>query len=540
MSHDSDQQPSSAESDRLLFKAQQYYSQKGYAQAQQLCRKILIKESTHKAALYLLALCELYSGHQDKAINALVKLVRHFPKHIHGLVLLSKIYSGLGDYQQSTQYARKVLELDVKDDRVLALLAGIFGKSEDHYSARLAYEKAIRIRPDKAVHLCNYASILRIEGRIDEAVSVLEKCVELDANHCKAHWMLSSLKRQTNKNNHIRRLKQVLDNNINNEGKILINFALSNEYEDIEEYDKSFDYLSQACNLKRQSIHYDAEKDTLQFRQLEELFDSAYLQKNSGFGYVDYAPIFILGMPRTGSTLIEQILGADKKLFAAGEMSTFGNEISRLFYSQSKQTLDFSTLDSIEIDYHELGRSYVNNSMAFINSAKHKSTFDSSLTFIDKMPQNFLYIGFILLALPNTKIIITQKGAMDTCLSNFKQLYNDHFYQYSYQLEEMGNYYIECHRLMRHWQSLFGHRIFTIKYEQFVNNPELETRKIFEFCGLPWSESSMDYTKQNTLVATASATQVRKDIHKKSVNRWQKYRRQLSPLLAQLKRAEVL
>ena len=541
MSDDSHKQPSSAETDPLLFKAKTFYSQKDYAQAQQFCHEILIRNPTHKAALYLLALCKLYSDQQEEAVTALAQLVTHYPKHVNGLVLLSKIHSSLGDYPRSSQYARKVLELDVGDDRVLALLAGIFGKSEDHYSAKLAYEKAIQLNPDNAAHLCNYASILRIEGRIDETISVLEKCIELDGNHCKAHWMLSSLKRQTNTDNHIQRLKQIRDNkNINREGKMLINFALSNEYEDIGEYEKSFDYLLQACNSKRKSIDYDAEKDTLQFRQLEDLFDSVYVHKNSGSGYMDYAPIFILGMPRTGSTLIEQILGANRKLFAAGEMSTFGSEIARLFYSQAKNTLDFSTLDSIRINYHDLGRTYVNNSMAFISSARHKSIFDSSLTFIDKMPQNFIYIGFILLALPNAKIIVTQKGAMDTCLSNFKQLYNDPFYQFSYQLEEMGKYYIEYRRLMQHWQELFGRQIFTIKYEQFVSNPEFVTDKILKYCGLPSNHKYLDYARQNTLVATASATQVRKSIHKNSVNRWRKYQRQLSPLLAQLDRAELL
>ena len=541
MSNDPHNQPSSAEHDHLLVKAQQYYSKKGYIQAQRICGKILNKNPTHKVALYLLALCELYSGHQNDAATTLKKLVKRYPKHINGLVLLSKIYLSLGDHLQSTQYARQALDLNVKDDRVLALLAGIFGNSEDHYSAKIAYERAIQISPDNAAHRCNYASILRIEGRIDETINTLEKCIELDANNCKAHWILSSLKRQTRKDNHVQRLKQVRDNaKINSEGKMLINFALSNEYEDIGEYKWSFDHLSQACSLKRKSIQYDFEKDKLQFRQLEDLFDSAYIRKNSDSGYTDYAPIFILGMPRTGSTLIEQILGANKKLFAAGELSTFGNEITNLFQSQTNQTLDFSTLDSLEVNYHELGRAYVSKSMAFIHSAKHKSAFDSSITFIDKMPQNFFYIGFIFLALTNAKIIVTEKGAMDTCLSNFKQLYNDPFYQFSYQLDELGKYFIEYHRLMRHWKSLFGRRLFIIKYEKFVNNPELNAEKIFKYCGLTWNNEYLEYARQAAHVATASATQIRNPIHKNSVNRWQKYQRQLSPLVAQLNRAELL
>ena len=541
MSNDPLNQPSSAEHDHLLVKAQQYYSKKDYIQAQKICRTIVNENPTHKVALYLLALCQLYSGHQNEAATTLKKLVKCYPKHINGLVLLSKIYLNLGDHLQSTQNARQALELNVKDDRVLALLAGIFGNSEDHYSAKIAYKRAIQINPDNATHRCNYASILRIEGRIDESINTLEKCIELDANNCKAHLILSSLKRQTRKDNHVQRLTQVRDNpKINSEGKMLINFALSNEYEDIGEYKRSFDHLSQACSSKRKSIQYDFEKDKLQFRQLEDLFDSAYIRKNSDSGYTDYAPVFVVGMPRTGSTLIEQILGANKKLFAAGELSTFGNEITSLFQNQTDQTLDFSMLDSLEVNYHELGRNYVNKSMAFINSARHKSAFDSSITFIDKMPQNFLYIGFILLALPNAKIIVTEKGAMDTCLSNFKQLYNDPFYQFSYQLDELGKYFIEYHRLMRHWKSLFGRRLFILNYEKFVNSPELNAEKIFKYCALTWRNDYLDYARQVEHVATASATQIRNAIHTNSVHRWKKYQRQLSPLAAQLYRAELL
>ena len=541
MSPGTHHQSSSAEPDPLLIRAQQHYSKKGYVQAQRICCEILNKDPTHKVALYLMALCELYSGHQAEAVTALTKLVKHYPEHVNGLVLLSKIYLSLGDHLKSTQYARQVLDLNVNDDRVLALLAGIFGSSEDHYSAKIAYERAIQISPKNAAYRCNYASILRIEGRIDETINVLEKCIELDRNHCKAHWILSSLKRQTKTDNHIQRLEDIRDDKIiNNEGRMLINFALSNEYEDIGDYKRSFDHLSQACSLKRKSIQYDIEKDKLQFRQLEELFDSAYIRKNSDSGYTDCAPVFILGMPRTGSTLIEQILGANKKLFAAGELSIFSNEIAGLFQSQTNQTLDFSTLNSLEVDYFELGRTYVNKSMAFINSAKHKSAFDPSIAFIDKMPQNFLYIGFIFLALPNAKIIVTEKGALDTCLSNFKQLYNDPFYQFSYQLDELGKYFIEYHRLMRHWKSLFGRRLFIMKYEQFVNNPELNAEKIFKYCGLTWNNKYLGYARQTAHVATASATQIRKVIHKNSVNRWQKYQRQLSPLVAQLNRANLL
>lgn len=525
----------------LLSRARQLYSRKQYAPARSICREILNREPTHRVALYLSALCAVHSDQYDEAVTSLSKLLTHYPDHVNGLVLLSNVHLRLGDHRQSVLYARKVLELNVTDDRVLALLADLFGKSEDHYSAKAAYERAIEVSADNAAHWCNYASILRIEGRIDEAVNALEKCIELDAAHCKAHWMLSSLKRQTKLDNHIQRLQQVsVSHNISKKAKMLINFALSKEYEDIGEYGKSFDCLSEACRLKRESIHYDVERDTLPLRQLEDLFDSEYVDRMSGSGYTECTPIFIVGLPRTGSTLIEQILGATEKLLAAGELPFFGNEVARAFRDPARQTVDFSRLKAKDVNYRELGRRYIEKSIAFIQSARHKAAFDPSDTFIDKMPRNFLYVGFILLALPEAKIIVTQRNAMDTCLSNLKQLYNDPFYQFSYGLDEMGTYFIAYHRLMQHWLRLFGKRILTVKYEEFVDRPDVNAERIFEYCGVSWDRKYLDYAEQSRLVATASATQVREAIGKNSVNRWKKYRQPLQPLLSQLSEAGVI
>ncbi|MEX2125988.1 MAG: sulfotransferase [Woeseia sp.] len=525
----------------LLTRAREHYSRKEYAPARSICDEILNRKPTHRVALYLSALCAVHGDHYDEAVTSLSKLVTHYPDHVNGLLLLSKVHLRLGDHRQSVLYARKVLDLDVTDDRVLALLADLFGKSEDHYSAKAAYERAIQLNPRNAAHWCNHASILRIEGRIEEAVKALERCIDLDAAYCKAHWMLSSLKRQTKSDNHIRRLRQVgVSRNVNKKGKMLINFALSKEYEDTGEYGKSFDCLLQACRLKRESIRYDVERDTLPFRQLENLFDSEYVDRMAGSGYTNCAPIFIVGLPRTGSTLIEQILGANGKLLAAGELPFFGNEVARMFHDHTGHTVDFSGVEAKDVDYRELGRRYVEKSMAFIQSARHKAAFDSSDTFIDKMPRNFLYVGFILLALPSAKVIVTQRNAMDTCLSNLKQLYNDPFYQFSYRLDEMGAYLIAWHRLMQHWLRLFGTRILTVEYEEFVDRPDVNAERIFEYCGVPWDRKYLDYAAQERLVATASATQVREAISKDSVNRWKHYEQSLQPLLSQLRHAGLV
>ena len=421
------------------------------------------------------------------------------------------------------------------------MLADILGKSEDHGGARIAYEKAIRLDPRNAAHRCNYASVLRIEGRTDEAAEELQTCIELDATHCKAHWILSSLKRQTPEDNHIQRLEQVSQTSrLSDEGQILIKFALSKEYEDIGMYEKSFTCLAHGCNLKRNSIDYDVEQDTVVLRQLEDLFDPGYVERIVGSGCTTYAPVFVVGLPRTGSTLIEQILGASGQLVAGGELPTFHNEIVRLLGERGGRAGDFSTLKTWDVDYRRLGSAYVEKSIAFIESGKPRGALDESVPFIDKMPQNFAYIGFIFLALPKAKVIVTERNPMDTCLSNFKQLYKDPFYQFSYRLDEMGQYFIAYHRLMRHWMSLFGERIQVVRYEEFVDRPEKVAERLFEYCGLQWKREYLDASRRDGPVATASATQIREAISDDSVGRWKRFERQLSPLLAQLTEAGVV
>jgi tetratricopeptide (TPR) repeat protein len=524
----------------LLARAQAQFSRKDYAAARDLCLEILRHEPGHRATLYLLGLCELSSGRYQEAVAALSRLVAQHPDHVNGHVLLSKVCLELGDHPQSVLHARRVLELDVRDDRVLALVADLLGRSEDHISAKAAYAGAIRLNPANASHLCNLASILRIEGRTEEAIEVLERCIQLDASNCKAHWMLSSLIRQMPAHNHVARLERLRDGpRLNDRGRVLIGFALAKEYEDLGDYAKSFDRLSEACELKRASIDYDVQRDILPLRQLEELFDSAYVERLSGSGFAEPAPVFIVGLPRTGSTLIEQILSAGGQLIAGGELPTFGNEVARLLRAYGGEAADFSALKGKTVDFRALGQAYIEKSIAFIASARHKPVPGQSAAFIDKMPQNLPYVGLIMLALPRAKLIVTQRDAMDTCLSNLQQLYNDPFYQFSYRLDELGSYVIACERLTRHWAALFGPRIYTVRYEELVERPEEVASSMFAYCGLPWSREVLDRAGRDSLIATASATQVRQAIHRESIGRWRSYERQLAPLLAQLRDAGV-
>lgn len=525
---------------KLLTRARGHFERKEYVPARNICSDILTGQPAHAAALYLLALCELYCDRHAEVVAALSRLVADHPDHVNGLLLLSKASLRLGDHRRSVRYARQALELDLRDERVLGMLADLLGKSEDHDGARIAYERAMQVDPANAAHRCNYASILRIEGRIDEATTALENCIALDATHCKAHWMLSSLRRQTPQDNHIARLERLREmHRLSDEGAILIDFALSKEYEDVGEYEKSFNCLAHACDLKRRSIDYDVEQDLLPLRQLEEVFDDDYVEGLSGSGCTSHAPVFIVGLPRTGSTLIEQILGASGRMVAGGELPTLHNEIARLLGGRHAGAMDFSTLKAKAIDYRALGRAYVEKSIAFIESGKHKGDLDASLPFIDKMPQNFAYLGFICLALPKAKIIVTERNAMDTCLGNLRQLYRDPFYQFSYRLDEMGKYYVAYDRLMRHWSRLFGHRIHAVRYEEFVARPEMATERLFEFCGVEWQRDYLDASRRGGPVATASATQVREAINVDSVGRWRRFEQQLSPLRAQLTRAGI-
>ncbi len=244
-------------------------------------------------------------------------------------------------------------------------------------------------------------------------------------------------------------------------------------------------------------------------------------------------PIFIVGMPRTGTTLVERILSSHPAVDSAGELPTFSNLVKRQLGTASPWVLDRETLSQMHrLDFRRLGTDY-------LASTQHLAGAGAYL--IDKMPFNFMYIPVIARALPNAKIICLRRNPMDTCLSNYRQLYgvNFSYYNYALDLRNTARFYTHFHRLMAHFESALPGRFHSLQYETLVQEPEPQTRQLLDYCGLEWRPECLEFQHNAAPVATASALQVRRGMNRQGLERWRRYEPWLGELKGELDRAGI-
>jgi hypothetical protein len=318
------------------------------------------------------------------------------------------------------------------------------------------------------------------------------------------------------------------EKNLTDDQKMNLSFGLGKAFEDLGQYEKSFHFILEANRLKRETFDYDISEDRVFIDNLKKTFDEQFIHQHSHSGYSSDAPIFIVGMPRSGTTLVEQILSAHPQVFGAGELRYMKimivdscSNIEGLEYPQC--FAGFS-----ENDFKEFGKAYVNELRQFSKEVKYIT---------DKMPHNFLNIGLIKLILPNAKIIHCQRNPVDTCWSIFKNFFAG-IHNYAYNLRELGEYYKLYEGLMAHWRTILPGFLFEIQYEELVADQENQTRRLLEYCGLDWQDDCLSFHKSSRPVRTASSTQVRQPIYNNSVLLWKRYAKELQPLLEALDYAE--
>jgi hypothetical protein len=243
------------------------------------------------------------------------------------------------------------------------------------------------------------------------------------------------------------------------------------------------------------------------------------------------APIFVIGMPRTGTTLVERILSSHPDVSSAGELEDLALCVKRATGTRSPRVFDVETAErSAAIDHAAVGRRYLERTRRYRERTRR---------FVDKMPLNFFYVGLIHLALPEAKIVCLRRDPMDTCLSNFRQLFglNFSYYDYAYDLADIAEYYLLFDRLIRHWRQALPGKLLELEYEQLVTAQERQTRRLLEFCGLPWDARCLRFEANEAAVATASAVQVRQTLHTDAIGRWRRYGDLLEPAAARLRAA---
>jgi hypothetical protein len=314
-------------------------------------------------------------------------------------------------------------------------------------------------------------------------------------------------------------------------GEVLLRYALAKELEDVGQYRPSFEQLIRGAGLRRRHIEYDVERDVATVQWIEAAFPAQRLRA-PGPGHPSSEPIFVVGMPRTGTTLVERVLSQNPDVFAAGEMPHFGNALTAAAIAlRGGSNLSRRELveASAHIDFESLGADYIARTRPGTGRTRH---------FVDKLPLNYLYCGLIHLALPNARIVHLTRHPMATCYAVYKTLFKD-AYPFSYDLRELARYYAAYRHLMRYWHTALPGVILDVSYEALVANLEAETRRLFAYCSLDWDPAYVDFHRNPFPTATASAAQVRRPLYDSSVNLWRRYEKELAPLRDMLAAAGI-
>ena len=315
--------------------------------------------------------------------------------------------------------------------------------------------------------------------------------------------------------------RRLAEEPLDEDARVHFLFTLGKALEDQQEYARAFELYEEGCALQRMRIAYDPVDTEVINERIREVFTAEFIAEHSGHGCADPAPIFIVGLPRSGSTLIEQILASHSQVEGTAELPDVGRVIGSLPARCEGQPYPEGLRLLAEGEWCQLGELYLEH------TRRHRTGLPR---FTDKMPNNFPSIGLIHLMLPHAKVIDARRHPLDSCFGSFKQ----HFAQgqtFTYDLVEIGEYFLEYRRMMRHWQQVLPGRVLEVRYEDMVNDQEGQTRRLLEYCGLPWEDSCLRFYETKRAVRTASSEQVRQPIYTSSVNHWRHFRDELAPLI---------
>jgi len=483
-------------------------------------------------------------------------LVAENPRDAEGHFLLGIAESGVGRVHAGIQHLGRAVELDpqgeyraqlaklftlVRQDGHAAAtlhdaeqalpadalsrdtMGCVYARLGNHAAALVHFSAAARLDPQNRNFRYNQAVTLNFLGRADEAEAALEALIGLAPGDARAHHLLAGLRKQSPERNHVERLARTHAATGDGRDRLLLGYALAKELEDICRPDEALDRLCAANAEHRRTLPYAFARDAATFDAIEASWPS--VAAAPAVETPLEAPIFIIGMPRTGTTLVDRILSSHPEVESAGELQAMPLAVKKAAGTRTPTVMDPETIAAAAgSDMGAIGRD-------FLQRASHHRR-DPDLRFIDKFPGNFHYAGFIAQALPAARIVCLRRHPMDTVLSNFRNLFavGSRYYDYSYDLLDIAAYYARFDRLMALWREALPGRVIEVRYEDLVADQEGETRRLLAHCGLEWSDDCLSFHTNGAPVSTPSAAQVRRPIYRDSVARWKRHSEVLEPM----------
>ena len=488
--------------------------------------------SDHAVGWHLAADVYAQLGNYILALERLDQALVLSPDRHDWQVKRARLLLSSGNANAAREQADALADKDLPSAHDYSDLALVFSDMGCYQQALQQNRRALLSAPGDAGLYYNQATLQRFLGALDEAESSLDKAIKLDPNIIDAYSLRSELRRQTAGNNHVEQLRQMLaKSGLTPKGKVQLSYALAKELDDLGDREQSFSYLSQGAETRRKHMQYQVHKDLEVMQTIRQLYPASRFDGGiSGDNCEE--PVFVLGLPRTGSTLLERILSSHSAVYSAGELNNFALQLMAMCQKNTggaKPGAADLVVQSTRLDFTRLGRAYVDSTRPQTGQTPH---------FIDKLPLNFLYAGLIHQALPRARIIHITRHPMDTCYAIFKQLFTN-AYPFSYSLDDLGQYFIAYHQLMTHWYKVLPGVIHTVSYESLVADVEASTRSVLAYCNLPFEEQCLRFYDSKAASTTASAAQVRQPVYASSVGKWRQYEKQLRPLYDRLREAEI-
>lgn len=479
---------------------------------------------TDVAAIRMLAELAGRIGRYGDAENLLRRALDLAPGFTAARSNLAMVLHRQNRTQEALAELDTVLALDPSNPNHQNLKAAALGKIGDYDEALALYENVLQSRSDQPKIWMSYAHVLKTVGRQDDSLVAYRRALNLRPDLGEVWWSLANLKTVRFTHADIATMQAALKTpGLGDDDRLHLDFALGKAFEDLGQAEAAFAHYSAANRLRRSLLDYDPAEIRRQVDRAIATYRPEFFARHAGQGCPDSAPIFILGMPRAGSTLIEQILASHSMIEGTMELP----DIPALAAQTGKEAQRYPAgLDGLLPDQiQSLGEDFLARTQIQRKEAKPY--------FIDKLPNNWLYTGFIHLILPNAKIIDARRDPMDCCFSNFKQ----HFARgqaFSYGLEDMGRYYSDYVRLMRHFDQVLPGRVHRVIHERLIEEPEDQIRRLLDHLGLPFEPGCLNFHQTQRAVRTASSEQVRRPLNRDGIGQWRAFQAWLEPLRSAL------
>ncbi|TPI36471.1 tetratricopeptide repeat protein [Mesorhizobium sp. B2-9-1] len=529
-------------------------------EAEGLYRQVLGQQPNHAAALHFLGLLLHQTGRSEEGLDLIEQSVTLQPENADFLNNMGTVMRDLGRVAAAIDFFRGAV--DIRPDQLAArdnlgsslkqlgqldaaeeIYRGTIGRNPFHVRARIGlaetmqeagrldeaiklFGEALSIRPKDAELLYGLGVAMMEKGKLGEAAELARQALAIAPNMSKAWLLLTQVKRQTERDKELSGMEaEHAKAPQGSLARMQLSFGLGKVNDDLKDYGRAFDYFAEGNAIRRKVIDYDPARTRGEFEAMKSVFDTGFFEKRRPSGISDDTPIFVVGMPRSGTTLVEQIIASHPAVFGAGELNILKTAVGKQFPMSMPGGFPAGIADMPDKAFAEAGQAYLDMLHTRYPGYRHVT---------DKMPGNFLLVGFLHMMLPKAKIVHCARDAAATCLSIFKVHFRGDSHRYGYDLGELADFHNLYTDIMAHWHKVLPGVVHDVRYEDFVADQDGQSRKLMAYLGLPWDDKVLSFHETDRPVRTASAAQVRQPMYQGSVDLWKRYGERLKPLLDRL------